>query len=151
MRCVCLAANPHGGPTVRVPGNAAAAAAAAIKCGATSAATLLLFLLLLLQATRGTSCILFSRGDGAAWLFDCGGGPLLPTRLHLLPAKKQMIQQQWQQQQQQQDSPADCSRQWPSPLLLRPSPKETQPTHSNNSNRPGGCVYGRRAALGFRV
>lgn len=30
---------------------------------------------LLLQATRGTSCILFSRGDGSAWLFDCGGGP----------------------------------------------------------------------------
>lgn len=27
------------------------------------------------QATRGTSCILFSRGDGSAWLFDCGGGP----------------------------------------------------------------------------
>lgn len=28
-----------------------------------------------LQATRGTSSILFSRGDGCAWLFDCGGGP----------------------------------------------------------------------------
>ncbi|CDJ66825.1 hypothetical protein, conserved [Eimeria necatrix] len=27
------------------------------------------------SATRGTSCILFSRGDGSAWLFDCGGGP----------------------------------------------------------------------------
>ncbi|OEH75401.1 zinc phosphodiesterase elac protein 1 related protein [Cyclospora cayetanensis] len=27
------------------------------------------------SATRGTSCVLFSRGDGSAWLFDCGGGP----------------------------------------------------------------------------
>ncbi|CDI83497.1 hypothetical protein, conserved [Eimeria acervulina] len=27
------------------------------------------------SATRGTSSILFSRGDGCAWLFDCGGGP----------------------------------------------------------------------------
>ncbi|KAL8430779.1 hypothetical protein Efla_004015 [Eimeria flavescens] len=30
------------------------------------------------SATRGTSSILFSRGDGSAWLFDCGGG-LSPT------------------------------------------------------------------------
>lgn len=34
----------------------------------------LLLPLPLLQATRGTSCVAFSRGDGSTWLFDCGGG-----------------------------------------------------------------------------
>lgn len=35
---------------------------------------LLPLLLPLLQATRGTSCVAFTRGDGSTWLFDCGGG-----------------------------------------------------------------------------